>query len=115
MSFAENVEATVPLALHALTTHLVDHQLPAPRDLNLRPEDRCIQLYIFPEHLDAWLDSGFQTDTKTTTPIVALSATGTKWERVDINGTIPAPVGDIAIRLSWPQRSAEPHLKAVQA
>lgn len=97
------VTATIPVALHAITGHMLDHRLPAPHDIDTRGvRDRGIHMWFYSHEVDAWLASGFvEADRQVRTP-AELSRT---FEIVDVDGTLPTPVGDIRVRFTFVQPS----------
>jgi hypothetical protein len=103
MTAADTVTPTVNLALLAVATHLVDHGLPAPKDLTVRHDDRRLQVHIDATHLAAWLSSGFCDDVRTVTGFDHLTPPTRDWGRVDIDGRLPDT--GTRVRLSYFQRA----------
>lgn len=105
MSSTEAPGPVVPamnIALHAVTCHLIDHRLPAVKDMTPRHDDKCVQIHIDETHLAAWLTSGFAVDVRNVTGFDHLTPPTRNWGRVDVDGRLPD--SGVRVRLSYFER-----------
>lgn len=101
--------ATLPVVLHALTSHMLTHRLPAPQDIDSRTiRDRGIQLYLHSDEVQAWLDSGFVETRRVVRPI---SGPRVPFEAVDIDGLLATAIGDVKVRITFVRQTARPVLR----
>lgn len=58
MGAVDNVEATTVLAYHAITQHMVDHDLPPFASMALSTDRRSVRIQvIWPDDVTTWLDT----------------------------------------------------------
>lgn len=55
----ETFTKLVPIALNAITTHMVDHDLPAPMSIDVLPSEQVIRIRLIGgiEAQDSWVNS----------------------------------------------------------
>ena len=90
---ARTIAATAPLALHAVTEHMVAYDLPAFWSLNgPNLNEPVVYVELFPETVDAWLESVVVVDEHNHGVVGRL-------ERVSYDVRLATPVGEIRVSL----------------
>lgn len=111
------VQADLPVALHALTGHIVAHRLPAPQDLSLPHQMQShLVVWIRRDHLAAWEAADFTVINKAEHPLRHDPALGQRpWARTVVDGHLATPIGDLALQLVYiaPATTTVPMLSVV--
>lgn len=101
------ITATSVLAMHAVTQHALNHQLPAPRTIDAPRAslgETRVQVWVDSAALDAWIAVARVVEEIRTTPS---TVDGYQVALADV--LVPSPIGDVAVTL----RATRPVVVAV--
>lgn len=109
-------QATAPIALHALTGHIVDHGLPMP-GIIYPPGigSPNLEVWIRLDHLEAWLATGLELGEQVVVPVRREGLP--EHRRITAPVQIPSGIGNVTVHLTWSEEtpvSAFAHLRVVQ-
>lgn len=102
------VTATLPIAMHAITAHMIDRALPAPWMILTSCDRREVTAHVHDRDLDTWLDS-VVVDAEDYEPVKG----ATIGHHARYTARIPSGIGEVRIVIAAVR--ATPGLQVVSA